>query len=159
MVETKARRLLLVDDERGVVDILRVNMEGEGYEVYEANDGLEALERVRDVTPDLIVLDVMMPRMSGWEVLRRLEADPDTAGIPVVMLSVRTEEADIMRGLEQGALEYLTKPFDPLVVSRTIKMVLEELDERGRQAHRQQLIERRRRYMKPLHNLFDTYVE
>jgi len=72
---------------------------------------------------------------------------------------VRTEEADIMRGLEQGALEYLTKPFDPLAISRTIKMMLEELDERGRQAYRQQLIERRRRYMKPLHHLFDRYVE
>lgn len=153
------KKVLLVDDEKGVLDILRMNLQAEGYLIYEAHHGKEALQMAKDLGPDLVVLDVMMPKMNGLEVLRRLEGDPRTAGVPVIMLSVRAEEVDIMRGLEQGAIEYVTKPFDPQVVTSKVKMLLEELDSRGRQSYRQQLMERRKRSMKPLHHLFDMSEE
>jgi len=151
-----AKKILVVDDEPGVRDILRVNLEGEGFAVYEAGDGEEALEEIARSNPDLIILDLMLPRLNGLEVLRRLETNPDTAGVPVIILSVRAGEFDVMHGLEQGALEYLAKPFDPLVVSEKVRLILDELDGRGRQAYRQHLIDGRRRNMKSLREFFGT---
>jgi DNA-binding response OmpR family regulator len=150
----RIKSILIVDDEPGVRDILRVNLEAEGYAVYEAGDGREAIEQVQGAAPDLLILDVMMPYINGWEVLRRLEADPATAGLPIIMLSVRAGDSDVLRGLEQGALEYIPKPFDPVVVSERVRLILEELDARGRQAYRQRLIECRRCNMASLSRLF-----
>jgi DNA-binding response OmpR family regulator len=155
MAETP-KRILLVDDEEGIIDILRINLESEGYEISMAGDGVAALEAVHSNNPDLIVLDVMMPFMDGWEVLRRLESDTETAGTPVIMLSVCAGEEDIVRGLEQGAVEYLTKPFDPIEVVQVVRSIVENLDIRGRQTYRMQLMDRRRRSMKPLHQLFSS---
>jgi len=153
-MEQTGKRILVVDDEPGVRDILRINLEGEGYVVEEAGDGLEALEHLQESAPDLIILDMMMPRLNGWETLRRLEADPATAGLPIIILSVMASEADIMRGLEQGALEYLPKPFDPLVVSEKVRFIAERLDRRARQAYRRQAMEWRRRNMQSLDRFF-----
>lgn len=149
-----SKSVLVVDDEPEIRELLRVSLEAEGYEILEAGDGLEAIRMVRHARPDLIILDIMMPYMDGLEVLRRLEADSDTAGLPVVFLSVCTSDLDIMQGLEQGAVEYITKPFDPFEVAHMVRMMLEELDREGRQRYRQQLIERRRRGFTPLHRLF-----
>lgn len=149
-----SKSVLVVDDEPDIRDLLRITLEAEGYEVFEAGDGLEAIHMVRQAQPDLVILDIMMPHMDGLEVLRRLEADPETAGLPVIFLSVRASDLDIMHGLEQGAVEYITKPFDPFQVARTVRMLLEDLDREGRHRYRQQLIERRRRGFTPLHRLF-----
>lgn len=148
------KSVLVVDDEADIREALRIILEADGYQVLEAGDGLEALQMVHQARPDLVILDIMMPRMDGLEVLRRLEADPGTAGLPVIFLSVLTSEMDVIHGLEQGAVEYITKPFDPFQVARTARMMLEELDREGQHRYRQQLIERRRRGSTPLHRLF-----
>ena len=106
--------ILVVDDEDEIRELCRVNLEFEGYDVVEAADGVEALARARDEQPDLIFLDVMMPRMDGWEVLRQLKEADDTSGIPVVLLTAKTSEEDQIRGWEEGILEYISKPFNPL---------------------------------------------
>ena len=106
-------RVLVVDDEEGIRVLCRVNLELGGYEVVEAADGVEALEVARATRPDLIFLDIMMPRMDGWEVLERLKEDARTVNIPVVLLTARTSEEDQIRGWGEGILEYLSKPFNP----------------------------------------------
>jgi CheY-like chemotaxis protein len=118
------RRVLVVDDEPDVLLLCRVNLEFEGYEVFEANDGVEALERVRERRPDVILLDVMMPRMDGWQVLAELKADEDLRDIPVVMLTAKVQDQDQIRGWSSGAAEYITKPFSPLSLSQVLDDVL-----------------------------------
>lgn len=120
------KRVLVVDDDRVIQQLLEVNLELEGYEVVAtASDGKEALEKIRELKPDLVILDIMMPKMDGLEVCRRLRADPKLADIPVVLLSARAQDMDIREGLELGASAYLTKPFDPVelleVVGRLAK--------------------------------------
>ena len=106
-------RVLVVDDEEGIRILCRVNLELGGFEVLEASDGVEALEKARAERPDLVFLDLMMPRMDGWQVLDELKNDASTDGIPVVILTARTSEEDQMRGWDEGILEYLAKPFNP----------------------------------------------
>lgn len=109
------KRVLVVDDDRVIQQLLEVNLELEGYEVVAtAADGKEALEKIAELKPDLVILDIMMPKMDGLEVCRRLRADPDLADIPVILLSARAQDMDIREGLEIGASAYLTKPFDPV---------------------------------------------
>jgi len=120
------KRVLVVDDDRVIQQLLEVNLELEGYEVVAtAADGKEALEKIAELKPDLVILDIMMPKMDGLEVCRRLRADPELAGIPVILLSARAQDMDIREGLEIGASAYLTKPFDPVelleVVGRLAK--------------------------------------
>jgi CheY-like chemotaxis protein len=120
------KRVLVVDDDRVIQQLLEVNLELEGYEVVAtAADGKEALQKIAELKPDLVILDIMMPKMDGLEVCRRLRADPDLAGIPVILLSARAQDMDIREGLEIGASAYLTKPFDPVelldVVGRLAK--------------------------------------
>jgi len=106
-------RVLVVDDEEGIRVLCRVNLELGGFEVVEASDGVEALEKARAQHPDLVFLDLMMPRMDGWQVLDELKHDATTANIPVVILTARTSEEDQMRGWGGGILDYLAKPFNP----------------------------------------------
>lgn len=108
-----AKRILVVDDERHIVRLIQVNLERAGYEILTAFDGVEALEKVSQDNPDMLVLDVMMPRMDGFEVLRNLKADPRTESIPVIMLTAKAQDADIFRGWQTGVDAYLTKPFNP----------------------------------------------
>jgi len=106
-------RVLVVDDDDVIRQLICVNLELEGFEVSTAVDGLDCLEKVKDVRPDVVTLDIMMPRLDGWEAASRLRADPDTADIKVVLLSARAQEADLERGSRIGVDAYLTKPFDP----------------------------------------------
>ena len=115
------RRILLVDDEPRILDSVRMNLELEGFEVYEANSGAEALDKLRDVLPDLVVLDVMMPGLDGFETLRELRR---FSTVPVIMLTVKADERDVSRGLELGADDYVAKPFSQLVLLARIKAVL-----------------------------------
>ena len=114
-------RILVVDDEPRMIRFIRMNLELEGYEVYEALDGLQALNQARDVLPDLIVLDVMMPELDGFETLRLLR---EIASVPIIMLTARGDEDDRVRGLELGADDYITKPFSPRELSSRVKAVL-----------------------------------
>ena len=114
-------RILVVDDEPRMIRFIRMNLELEGYEVSEAHNGLQALEQARDQLPDLMVLDVMMPEMDGFETLESLR---EFSAIPVIILSARGEEDDRVRGLELGADDYLAKPFSPRELVSRIKAVL-----------------------------------
>lgn len=121
MTSLKDKLILVVDDESRMVKFIRMNLEVEGCRVIEASDGLEALEKVRHELPDLVLLDVMMPNMDGFETLHELRQFSD---VPVIMLTVRAEEEDRVRGLELGADDYLGKPFSPRELISRIKAVL-----------------------------------
>jgi DNA-binding response OmpR family regulator len=109
------KRVLVVDDDRVIQQLLEVNLELEGYQVAgTASDGQEAIAMAAELKPDLILLDIMMPKMDGLEVCRQLKADPKLSKIPIVLLSARAQDMDIREGLEIGADAYLTKPFDPV---------------------------------------------
>lgn len=118
------RKVLVVDDEPDVLLLCRVNLEFEGYDVVQASDGVEALEQMRAEKPDLVLLDVMMPRMDGWAVLETAKADAELQATPIVLLTAKVQEADQIRGFELGAAEYITKPFSPLALAQTIGDVL-----------------------------------
>lgn len=115
------RKVLLVDDEPRLLDSVRMNLELEDFEVYEAHDGAEALEQVRKVLPDLVVLDVMMPHLDGLETLAELRR---FSSVPVVMLTVKADDSDVVVGLERGADDYVAKPFSQQVLLSRIKAVL-----------------------------------
>ncbi len=115
-------RILVVDDEKNILELVRFNLEREGYEVLTATDGAEGLDLARRESPDLIVLDVMLPGMNGLEVCRELHLDPATGNIPIIMLSARAEETDRVLGLEMGADDYIVKPFSPRELIARIKV-------------------------------------
>jgi CheY-like chemotaxis protein len=108
-----AHRVLVVDDDDVIRQLITVNLELEGFDVVTAFDGQDALDKVKDAGVSVVTLDVMMPRVDGWEAAARLRNDPDTAHIKVVLLSARAQEADLQRGEKIGVDAYLTKPFDP----------------------------------------------
>lgn len=137
-------RVLVVDDEEGIRVLCRVNLELGGYEVSEAADGIEALEKARSTRPDLMFLDVMMPRMDGWEVLRQLKEDPATASIPVVMLTARTSEEDQMKGWSEGILEYLSKPFNPQLLVEWAAAAMQPRQPGDEDARRQRVLDQLR---------------
>ena len=107
-------KVLVVDDDPVIQKLLRVNFEMEGYDVLSAADGAEGLDQARAGQPDVIILDVMMPKMNGLEVLAALKADAGTDAIPVILLSAKAQAGDVQAGLDRGADAYVTKPFDPL---------------------------------------------
>jgi DNA-binding response OmpR family regulator len=123
MLDTTSRkyRILVVDDERRMVGFIRLNLEQDGFEVVEAYDGSTALERLRDSLPDLVLLDVMMPDIDGFEVLRTIR---EISQVPVIMLTAKSEEDDKVKGLELGADDYVTKPFSPRELVSRVKAVL-----------------------------------
>ncbi len=121
MKDGKAALILVVDDEPRMTRFIRMNLELEGYHVIEAHDGIEALDKVRSDLPDLVILDVMMPELNGFETLRMLREISD---VPVIMLTVRDEEEDKVRGLELGADDYVTKPFSARELASRVKAVL-----------------------------------
>jgi CheY-like chemotaxis protein len=118
---TSLGRVLVVDDDDVIRQLITVNLELEGFEVTTATDGQDCLDKVKSVDPAVITLDIMMPRLDGWEAASRLRADPDTAGIKVVLLSARAQEADLQRGDRIGVDAYLTKPFDPDELIATVR--------------------------------------
>jgi len=114
-------RILVVDDEKGLVKLIRLNLEHDGFEVFEANNGAQAMDRLRVVLPDLVLLDVMMPDLDGFQVLRMIR---EVGSTPVIMLTAKGEENDKVRGLELGADDYVTKPFSPRELTSRIRAVL-----------------------------------
>jgi two-component system alkaline phosphatase synthesis response regulator PhoP len=117
-------RILVVDDEIYIVHILDFSLGMEGYEVVTALDGEQALERARSEKPDLIVLDIMMPKLDGYETCKRLKADPETKDVPVILLSAKGRNVDQKVGFEVGADDYITKPFSPRKLVERINAIL-----------------------------------
>ena len=113
--------ILIVDDETNILELLKFNLAKNGYQVVGLTNGLDAIKFMEKDKPDLIILDIMLPHMDGYEVLRILRADPETIGIPVIMLSAKDEEIDKVLGLELGADDYVTKPFSPREVVARVK--------------------------------------
>lgn len=123
-----SKTILLVDDEPHVLEVLRVTLEDLGFRLIEAQDGPGALEMAKQENPDLVVLDVMLPSMSGLEVCRALKESSQTEGMPVIMLTARSEEEDAKAGYEAGADRYLTKPFSPLtLLTEVVKLLKIEM--------------------------------
>lgn len=117
-------RVLVVEDEPDQQELLRFNLAREGYDVCCADDGREALARIREARPDLIVLDLMLPGLDGLEVCRKVRNDPTTSSVPIVMLTAKAEDSDVVTGLELGADDYVTKPYSPRVLLARVKAVL-----------------------------------
>lgn len=122
------RKILAVDDEKHIVRLVQVNLERAGYTVVTANDGKEALEKVAEENPDLVVLDVMMPYMDGFEVLQNLRRSPATRDIPVIMLTAKAQDADVFKGWQSGVDCYLTKPFNPMELLSFVKRIFDSMD-------------------------------
>ena len=118
-------RVLVVDDDDVIRQLITVNLELEGFEVHTATDGEDCLAKVKDVAPDVVTLDVMMPRLDGWDTAARLREDPETAHLKLVLLSARAQEADKARGEGIGVDGYLTKPFDPDELVDTVRRLAE----------------------------------
>ena len=118
------KRIVIVEDERDMADLVAMRLRKEGYQADIAHDGHRGLERVRSAPPDLVLLDIMLPGMSGTEVAAAIRSDPRTADVPIIMLTARSEESDIVVGLKFGADDYVTKPFSMSVLLARIDAVL-----------------------------------
>lgn len=116
--------ILIVEDEADILELLRYNLNREGYRVLEATTGEAALEKIRKDTPDLVILDLMLPKIDGLEVCRRVRADSSHKTLPIIMLTAKGEEVDIVTGLELGADDYITKPFSPRVLLARLRAVI-----------------------------------
>jgi len=119
-------RVMAVDDDHVIRGLLEVNLEMEGHEVVMAVDGQDALAKVRSDPPDLILLDVMMPNVNGWQVAEELKSDEATRDIPIIFLSARAMDADVRKGTSLGVESYVTKPFDPIDLMELIDRLLQE---------------------------------
>src|SRR5438094_414507 len=117
-------RVLLLEDEKDVAELIRYNLAREGYGVLLTTNGADALRLVRETRPDVVLLDVLVPELHGWEVCRRLKQDPDLAGVAVIMVTGRVEEGDKVLGFELGADDYVTKPFSPRELVARIRAVV-----------------------------------
>jgi DNA-binding response OmpR family regulator len=127
MVEKKALKILVADDERHVARLVQVNLERLGHKVHLAHNGIEARDLALIGSFDVIVLDIMMPHMDGLEVLRTLRADRRTRDIKIVLLTVKAQDEDIIKGMESGADYYLTKPFNPDEVAHLVEQITNSL--------------------------------
>jgi DNA-binding response OmpR family regulator len=117
-------KVLVIDDDPVIVELLRVNFEIEGFEVVSAGDGREGFERAVADRPDVVLSDIMMPRFDGLQLLGRLKNDPSTKSLPVILLSAKAQNAEVQQGLDMGADDYVTKPFDPLELIDRVNAVL-----------------------------------
>jgi DNA-binding response OmpR family regulator len=126
MAEAKTAKILVVDDEPDVQSLLNLMLVSQGYTVVTASDGQEALEKARSENPDLILLDVMLPRLDGYKVARMLKFDENFSHIPIIMLTAKVQEKDKQTGLETGADDYITKPFDTAALLLKVKEILEK---------------------------------
>ena len=118
-----ASRVLVVEDDRDVAELIRYNLSKEGYDVLVTGSGTDAVKQARESRPDVVLLDIMVPHLNGWEVCRRLKQDVETRGIPVIMVTGRTEEGDKVLGFEMGADDYVTKPFSPRELLARVRAV------------------------------------
>jgi DNA-binding response OmpR family regulator len=131
-------RVLVIDDEAPIRLLCRVNLEAEKMEVLEAADGPSGLETARSETPDVILLDVMMPGLDGWRVAEELLDDERTAGIPIVFLTARAELRDRARGIDLGGVDYVTKPFNPVELAPLVRDLLQRVNRGERDALRRE---------------------
>lgn len=128
----RTRKILVVDDEPRMIRFIRLNLEHDGFEVHDASNGQEALEQLRDVMPDLILLDVMMPGIDGFETLEMIR---EISNVPVIMLTAKGDVDDRVRGLELGADDYISKPFSPAELSSRVRAVLRRTEMPGEPVH------------------------
>ena len=121
-------KVLVIDDEAPIRLLCRVNLEAERMDVIEAADGPSGVEKARNESPDVILLDVMMPGLDGWNVAQQLLEDANTSGIPIIFLTARAEFRDRARGLDIGGVDYITKPFNPLELAPLVLQLLDRID-------------------------------
>lgn len=119
-----AKKIMVVDDEPYIARVIKFKLEQEGYTVISANDGQSGLQKIKEEKPDLVLLDVMMPGLSGYEVCQKIKEDADLAGIPVVILTAKGQERDREQGLTMGASDYITKPFSPNRLLELVKNMI-----------------------------------
>ena len=124
MGQTNQKTILVVEDEKDILQLVKLYLEKEGFRVVTAMTGLDCLTQVKTETPDLIVLDLMLPEMDGLDVCKRLRAKTETAMLPIIMLTAKAEESDTVIGLELGADDYVTKPFSPKALTARVKALL-----------------------------------
>ncbi len=125
MAEGTARpRVVIADDDPDIRRLVQITVSNAGCDVTVASDGEQALELIRKSPPDLVILDVLMPRMDGWEVARELKADPLTQGVPIMFLTSRGQEHDVLEGFNSGAADYMVKPFSPRELQVRVRAVL-----------------------------------
>ncbi|MGM5483129.1 MAG: response regulator transcription factor [Nanobdellota archaeon] len=122
------KKILVVDDEQQIIDLVKVIL-GDGYEYIEALTGYEAVEKAKKHRPDLILLDIMLPDIDGYQVCQNLRKDTKTKDIVIAMLSAKKEDHDILQGIDVGAIAYITKPFDGYELSEKVKELLEVADQ------------------------------
>ncbi|NQT30465.1 MAG: response regulator [Candidatus Saganbacteria bacterium] len=121
----KTKKILLVDDEPELVEMVKMRLSSHGYEVVTAVDGAEALKKAKSINPDLIILDLMLPKMDGYQVCRILKFDDKYKRIPIILFTARAMDSDKVMGMEVGADAYLNKPFEPRVFMETIEKLLQ----------------------------------
>ncbi|MDX6467270.1 MAG: hypothetical protein QOI27_2310 [Gaiellaceae bacterium] len=136
MTDDSKTRVLVIDDEAPIRLLCRVNLEAEGMQVIEAADGPSGLDQAREHTPDVVLLDVMMPGLDGWRVAERLLEDERTNEIPIIFLTARAEFRDRARGLDIGGVDYVTKPFNPLELAPLVRELLARIERGERDALR-----------------------
>ena len=140
-----SRKILVVDDDPTMVKLINVNLKLNNYSVVEATSGEQALDAMEAETVDLVVLDIMMPGVDGWEVLKRIRSRRETEEMPVILVTAKTQDSDVIRGWELGADEYVIKPFNPLLLVEVIRMVLdrsyeERLERRKKQKEKLEVL-------------------
>jgi two-component system, OmpR family, phosphate regulon response regulator PhoB len=123
-MEEHRPRVVIADDDPDIRRLVEMTVTNAGCDVTVASDGEEALERVREALPDLVILDVLMPRMDGWEVARALKSDPQTKSVPLMFLTSRGQEHDVLEGFDSGAIDYMVKPFSPRELQVRVRAVL-----------------------------------
>src|SRR5450759_780327 len=149
-------KILVVEDERDVSKVISINLELEGMEVTEAHDGPTALALIEESKPDCVVLDVMLPKISGWDILKFIKNNPATADTPVVMVTAKVGERDQLRGLGAGAVKYITKPFSPVALTEAIKSVLKPQAREAVARERRESIERLQ--LSTIHKISDILI-
>ena len=142
-------RVLVIDDEAPIRLLCRVNLEAERMDVLEASDGPTGLEKARNEEPDVILLDVMMPGLDGWQVAEELLDDRRTSSIPIVFLTARAEVRDRARGLDLGGIDYVTKPFNPIELAPQVRELIQRVDRGEREEVRREKVNELRDMLEP----------
>ncbi|MDY6796931.1 MAG: response regulator [Actinomycetota bacterium] len=132
-------RVLVVDDDPMVTRLVRINLELEKFEVEEAWDGKTAMKMMEENRPDMLILDIMMPQMDGWEILQKLREDTAMTDLPIVLLTAKVQDEDIARGWKMGADGYITKPFNPVNLADSLRLVLAATPEQREDNRRQEM--------------------
>jgi phosphate regulon transcriptional regulator PhoB len=133
-------QILIVDDEKDIVNLIAYNLEKEGFSIAKSYDGESALQSIRTKKPDLIILDLMLPKMNGLDVCKSVRRDPETVGLPIIMLTAKSDEVDKVTGLEVGADDYVTKPFSVKELTARVRSILRRLKETEKITDREEFL-------------------